>query len=99
MRLCLDPSEYTMILESVHVSLGGNHYSLEARRQEEYCLRAIGGILFPRMLKDFVLSCQLCGWKEPHRYSTLFSVQMNPKWSHYIEQYLTYGHKDSNMPR
>ena len=98
MRLCPDPSEYTMILESVHVSLGGNHYS-GSQTAKRVLFEGYWWHTLSKDAEDFVLSCQLCGWKEPHRYSTLFSVQMNPKWSHYIEQYLTYGHKDSNMPR
>ena len=72
---------------------------LEVKRLKRVLFEGYWWHTLSKDAKDFVLSCQLCGWKETHRYSTLFSVQMNPKWSHYIEQYLTYGHKDSNMPR
>ena len=62
MRLCPDPSEYTMILESVHVSLGGNHYS-GSQTAKRVLFEGYWWHTLSKDAEDFVLSCQLL-WLE-----------------------------------
>ena len=81
-------SPYTMILELVHVSvdINNNSRSSIARRV------LFEGYWWHTLFKDaidFVYLCQFSGWREPHRFSTLFSVKINSNLSHYIEKYLT----------
>ena len=91
MRICPDPDEYEDILQLVHVSFAGYHYSgLETARRARF-----EGYWWHNLYQDandFVLRCPVCNWKFPPPFSPLFTIQMTPKWSHFIEEYLHQGH-------
>ena len=96
MRICPNLDEYEDILQVVHVSFAGYHYSgLEATRRARF----EGYWWHYWDANDFVMRCPVCNWKYSPQFSPLFSVQMTPKWSHYIEEYLRHGHQDEKLPK
>ena len=91
LRLVPNPEDYEEILFSTHMSIGGIHFSGNntARRVQ------FRGFWWPNLTKDceeYVKKCSTCSWKEPSKFSTLYTVQVNPNWSYYIENYLKHGH-------
>lgn len=75
MCLCLDPSEYEMILESIHVSVGGFHYSGN-QTTRRVTFEGFWWKTLYKDAKDFVKSCQIYGWLsmdgESHINTTLY---------------------------
>ena len=97
MRIYPDLDKYEDILQLVHVSFAGYHYSrLETARRARF-ERYWWHNLY-RDANDFVMRCPVCNWKYPPQFSPLFTIQMTPKWSHYIEEYMRHGHQDENLP-
>ena len=80
------------------MSFVGYHYSgLEIARRARF--EGYWWHNLYRDANDFVMQCPVCNWKYPPQFSPLFSVQMMPKWSHYIEEYLRKRHQEDKLPK
>ena len=66
--------------------------SLHCSKQQTYHGLARLGVYWPEMKQDvnnYVNNCHQCMVKPPVEYATCYQVNITPKWSQYIIDYLT----------
>ena len=97
LRICPNPDQYKDILEYMHISVGGFHVS----SKETVKRVLLDGYWWPTLrddAEDYVRKCRVCSLSTPIAYATLFHISPIPKWSSYLENYLTHGHTDEKLP-